>query len=56
MFRFPADPKKRQRWLVSQNLTEGDSNEPSHIRSKHFLRGDSSNFVLLNLCDALRPQ
>ena len=49
MFRFPADPKKRQRWLLSLNLTENDITEQSRVCSKHFLHGNSSNIPVRNL-------
>ncbi len=49
MFRFPADLKKRQQWLVALNLTEDDITEQSRICSKHFLHGNSANPPVMNL-------
>ena len=49
MFRFPADPKKKQQWLLSLNLTENDITEQSRVCSKHFLHGNSSNIPVRNL-------
>ena len=49
MFRFPADPRKRQQWLEALNLAESDINDQSRVCSRHFLHGDSSNIPMLNL-------
>ena len=49
MFRFPADLKKRQQWMLSLDVTENDITEQSRVCSKHFLHGNSSNIPVKNL-------
>lgn len=49
MFRFPADPKRRQQWLEALSLAENDISDQSRVCSRHFLHGDSSNVPVLNL-------
>ena len=49
MFRFPADPKRRQQWLEALGVAESAISEQSRVCSRHFLHGDSSNVPVLNL-------
>lgn len=49
MFRFPADPKRRQQWLEALGVAESDISDQSRVCSRHFLHGDSSNVPVLNL-------
>lgn len=49
MFRFPADPQRRQQWLEALSLAESDLSDQSRVCSWHFLHGDSLNVPVPNL-------
>ena len=42
MHRFPSDPTKKQEWLRVLGLTEDDVTQNSRVCSRHFLFGDTS--------------
>ena len=49
MYRFPAVKEKRQQWLIALNILEEDVSKHSHVCSKHFLHGSSSNIPSVNI-------